>query len=54
MEATYGPPRAGDVRDSLADISRAKDLLGYTPLVHLEDGLRQTVAWFASTQQPTA
>ncbi|MGV3516747.1 SDR family oxidoreductase [Luteitalea sp.] len=54
VEATYGPPRAGDVRDSLADISRAKDLLGYTPLVHLEDGLRQTVAWFSSTHQPTA
>jgi len=48
----YGPPRAGDVRDSLADITRARELLGYTPIVGLEEGLRQTVAWFTATQQP--
>jgi len=48
----YGPPRAGDVRDSLADITRARELLGYAPLVGLEAGLRQTVEWFESTRQP--
>ena len=47
-----GRPRAGDVRDSLADITLARDLLGYRPLVGLEEGLRETVAWYASTQQP--
>ena len=52
VDPVYGPPRAGDVRDSLADITKARQLLGYTPIVGLEEGLRQTVAWFASTQQP--
>lgn len=52
VDPVYGPPRAGDVRDSLADIAKARQLLGYTPIVGLEEGLRQTVAWFASTQQP--
>jgi nucleoside-diphosphate-sugar epimerase len=50
VEPVYGPPRAGDVRDSLADITRARELLGYTPAVGLEEGLRQTVAWFMSTR----
>ena len=50
VDPVYGPPRAGDVRDSLADITRARDLLGYTPIVGLEEGLRQTVAWYLSTR----
>jgi nucleoside-diphosphate-sugar epimerase len=50
VEPVYGPPRAGDVRDSLADITRARELLGYTPAVGLEEGLRQTVTWFMSTR----
>jgi nucleoside-diphosphate-sugar epimerase len=41
----YKEPRAGDVRDSQADISRARTLLGYTPLVGLEEGLRRTLDW---------
>ena len=44
----YGSPRAGDVKDSQADISKAKTLLGYTPLVSLEDGLRKTIEWARS------
>jgi nucleoside-diphosphate-sugar epimerase len=52
VEPVHGPTRAGDVRDSLADITRARELLGYQPLVGLEEGLRETVAWYASTQQP--
>ncbi|HET8638574.1 MAG TPA: SDR family oxidoreductase [Acidobacteriaceae bacterium] len=43
---TYGPPRAGDVRDSLADISAAREAFGYEPLVGFEEGLRRTVAWY--------
>jgi len=50
VDPVYGAPRAGDVRDSLADITRARDLLGYTPIVGLEEGLRQTVAWYMATR----
>lgn len=39
----HGPPKPGDVRHSLADISRAKALLGYEPKVAIEEGLRRTV-----------
>jgi len=38
----FGPPRAGDVRDSWADISAAREALGWEPAVGLEDGLRLT------------
>ncbi len=38
--------RPGDVRDSLADISKAKAILGYEPIVGLEEGLRRTVDWY--------
>ena len=41
----YKGARAGDVRDSQADISKAKALLGYTPTVNLEEGLRLTLEW---------
>jgi UDP-glucose 4-epimerase len=44
----YQPPRPGDVRDSLADISRAQDLLGYRPRVTVTEGLRRTVASLTS------
>lgn len=46
VEAIYGDARAGDVRDSQADISRARTLLGFEPRVSIEDGLAQTVAWY--------
>jgi nucleoside-diphosphate-sugar epimerase len=45
IAAVYREPRAGDVRDSQADITRARALLGYTPLVDLEEGLRRTLDW---------
>ena len=44
--ATYREPRAGDIRDSLADISLAKDLLGYQPTKKFEDGLIETIEYF--------
>jgi nucleoside-diphosphate-sugar epimerase len=44
----YGESRAGDVRDSQADITKAKTLLGYTPIVLLEEGLRRTIEWARS------
>jgi UDP-glucose 4-epimerase len=45
----YGPTRAGDVRDSQADITAARRDLGYDPKVGFEEGLRQTVDWYRST-----
>lgn len=47
MEALieHGPAREGDVRDSCADISRARELLGYEPVVALRQGLARTLSW---------
>lgn len=46
VEAVYGPPRLGDVRDSLADINKAKSLLGYEPQFTVREGLKVTWNWF--------
>ena len=43
VEARYEPSRVGDVRDSLASLDRARAMLGYTPVVALDEGLRETV-----------
>ncbi|MFN7949651.1 MAG: SDR family oxidoreductase [Blastocatellia bacterium] len=50
LKASYAETRAGDVRHSLADISKAQRLLGYTPLVGLAEGLQRTVAWYRENQ----
>lgn len=42
----YAPPRAGDIRDSLADIALAGELLAYRPEVDFREGLRRTVEWY--------
>src|SRR6266852_4107742 len=47
-EVEYGPERAGDVKHSLADMSRAEKHLGYTPKVDFEEGLRRTIEWYRS------
>ncbi len=44
----FQPPRVGDVRESLADISQARKLLGYEPATSLEDGLAQTIEYYRS------
>jgi UDP-glucose 4-epimerase len=41
----YGPPRKGDVRDSLADVSAAGAAIGFVPTVQLEEGLREYMTW---------
>jgi len=46
LEPDYSNPRAGDVRDSQADIGKAQRLLGYTPIVGFEEGLGRTVKWY--------
>jgi len=45
-EPLFGPVRAGDIRDSLADITLARELLGYEPVVDFREGLRRTVDWY--------
>lgn len=47
MKPEYGPFRPGDVRHSQADITRAKQLLGYEPQIHVPQGLRLSGDWYA-------
>ena len=53
-EAHYGPERAGDVKHSLADMTRAEKHLGYKPSVSFEDGLRKTIDWYRSRYKSQA
>ncbi|MGH9406126.1 MAG: SDR family oxidoreductase [Terriglobia bacterium] len=46
VKPAYGRPRAGDVKDSLADISLARKLLGYHPRVSYEEGIEKTIDWY--------
>jgi UDP-N-acetylglucosamine 4-epimerase len=46
LVAIHGPDRAGDVKHSLADISKAKTLLGYVPSLSVEQGLEETFKWY--------
>lgn len=46
IQPIYEAPRAGDIRDSQADISLAGKVLGYKPLIHFEEGLRRTWEWY--------
>ena len=54
LEVKYDPPREGDIRDSLADISQARDFLGYDPQVAFEEGLRRTFDWYRAVQAKAA
>lgn len=46
IEPIHAPPRAGDIRESLADISAARDVLGYEPQVDFEEGLKRSVGYY--------
>jgi nucleoside-diphosphate-sugar epimerase len=50
VSADYREARVGDVRHSLADITRARELLGYEPTVGLEEGLRKTIEWWSQSR----
>ena len=50
VKADYHEARVGDVRHSLADISRARELLGYQPLVSLREGLQRTIDWWKTSR----
>lgn len=49
LDVQFGPERVGDVKHSLASISKAKDLFGYDPKFNVKEGLKQTAEWFVST-----
>jgi UDP-glucose 4-epimerase len=49
-DPAYGPSRAGDVHDSLADIRKAEERMGYKPLVDFREGLRRTVEWYRDSE----
>ena len=44
----HEPPRPGDVRDSLADITAARNILGYEPQINLEEGLARSIDYYKS------
>jgi UDP-glucose 4-epimerase len=48
VEPEFAPPRAGDIRESLADITQARQLLGYEPSVSFEEGLRRSIDYYRS------
>ena len=50
LEAKYDPPRDGDIRDSQADISQAREFLGYDPQIGFEEGLAHTFEWYRESQ----
>ncbi len=52
VEPVYVASRRADVRDSQADIRKAKEILGYVPVVSFEEGLSQTIAWYRSAVGP--
>jgi UDP-N-acetylglucosamine/UDP-N-acetyl-alpha-D-glucosaminouronate 4-epimerase len=51
-DVKYSPERAGDIKHSLADITQAQKHLGYKVLVNFEEGLRRTVEWYKTQDQP--
>lgn len=50
VEVDYQPARSGDVRHSLADTGRARDLLGFEPTVGLREGLQRTIDWWKQSR----
>jgi len=46
LPALYQDPRPGDVKHSLADVTRAKETIGYEPKVYFEEGLARAIAWY--------
>ncbi len=54
VEAKYDPPREGDIRDSQADITQSRELLGYHPQVGFEEGMRRTFEWYRGVRGKAA
>jgi UDP-glucose 4-epimerase len=54
LEPAFRPVRAGDLLHSFADLTRARAVLGYEPIVNFGNGLRQTIAWYEATLSPAS
>jgi UDP-glucose 4-epimerase len=54
IELEHRAPRKGDIRDSLADLTRAREVLGYQPRVSVREGLELLWAWFESNEGQVA
>src|SRR6202790_1973046 len=54
LPARYDPAREGDIRDSLADIHKARQMLGYDPTVMFKEGLQRTFAWYQARHHKAA
>jgi nucleoside-diphosphate-sugar epimerase len=50
VEPEFGPARLGDIQHSMADITKARELLGYEPSVAFDDGIRRTVEWYRASR----
>jgi len=46
IRPTYAPPRPGDIKHSLADVSLAKKVIGYEPTVSFDEGIRRAIDWY--------
>jgi len=46
VDPDYQPPRAGDVKHSLADVSLARESIGYEPKIHFQEGLARAIDWY--------
>ena len=51
VDLEYGPDRPGDVKHSLADISKAREILDYNPAVSAQEGLRRSVTWYRTARK---
>ncbi len=54
LETKYDPPRDGDILHSQADIGLARELLGYDPTVHFEEGMQRTFEWYRAAPEKAA
>jgi UDP-N-acetylglucosamine 4-epimerase len=52
LQPNHGPDRTGDVKHSLADISKASGLLNYQPLIDVNEGLKRTFRWYKAQREP--
>lgn len=54
LDIQYGPDRAGDIKHSLADITKARRILGYEPVASFREGLERTVRWYRESSSKAA